>query len=131
MSGKGIKWASKLAKFLHEMKINQRLRFTNRKDQSILREFMRFPTPHDVMKLRIAEKLKNNSKDVFVEETINIAGIRCRPDICYVEDDKLNIIEIEDSCQYKNNIFKNYEIISKIANISIVNMRNRVTSFSF
>jgi len=99
----------------------------NRRDQTILSEFLERIRPeskvHREAKLKIAKELEKEGKKVLVERALNFNGMRTRPDICFLENDKWNIIEVEFGNDGQNNIFRNYETISKMANVKVINIR--------
>lgn len=115
-------------RFAKKVKMAYRVARGNRIDQAILSEFLERIRPeskiHREAKLKIAREMTEKGKKVLVERALNLGGIRTRPDICFLEDGKWNIIEIEYGNDRQNNIFKNYDAISKIANIKVVNARN-------
>lgn len=115
-------------KFAKRLKIAYRVARGNRIDQSMLTEFLERIKPegktHREVKLKIAKEMTEKGKNVLVERALNLNGIRTRPDICFLEDGKWNIIEVEYGNDQQNNIFKNYDIISKIANISVIDAKN-------
>jgi hypothetical protein len=112
-------------KISQEIRISTRIKLTKGKDQSILEEFIR-PSwdskEHRAKKFKFAEDLKNQGKNVFIEKCLTLNGIRIRPDICYLEDDRWNIIEIEFGGHHQNKIFKNLNVISKIANVKVMDI---------
>ena len=115
-----------LNKFINILKIPFRIERGARRDQFILLEFLE-PKPesksHKEAKKRIAKKLEMEGKRVFLEKTLHINGVKFRPDICFMENNKWNIIEVEFGNDYKNNIFKNYNKISRDVNIEVINIR--------
>jgi hypothetical protein len=115
-------------RFSKKVKMTYRVARGNRIDQAILSEFLERIKPeskiHREAKLKIAREMTEKGKKVLVERALNLDGIRTRPDICFLEDGKWNIIEIEYGNDHQNNIFKNYDAISKIANIKVINARN-------
>ena len=117
----------KIIKISREIRVNKRIKLTKRKDQSILIEFIKpsWDSPkHRREKMKIAEQLKGEGKEVFIEKTLHLNGIKVRPDICYQENGKWNIIEIEFGGNRQNKIFKNYDKISKIATVKVVDVNN-------
>jgi len=107
------------------MRINRRIKLTNRKDQTVLEEFERLLSDgkeHRKEKKKIAETLKNQGKEVFIEKYLVLNSIRIKPDICYFEDNKWNIVEIEFGGHHQNKIFKNFDTISKLANIKVIDV---------
>ena len=67
-------------------------------------------------------EIKEVGKKVFLEKTLSLNGIRIRPDVCYLEDNKWNIIEIEFGGHHQNKIFKNFDVISRVANIKVIDI---------
>ena len=45
-----------------------------------------------------------------------------RHDNRFFENGKWNFVEIEYGCNHQNNIFKNYEELSKVANIMVIDI---------
>ena len=78
---------------------------------------------HRETKRKIAKELEENGKKVFLEKTLYLNGMRIKPDICYLENNKWNIIEIEFGNDCQNKIFKNFDIVSKIANIKVIDLK--------
>ncbi|MBR9682735.1 MAG: hypothetical protein GOV02_03605 [Candidatus Aenigmarchaeota archaeon] len=109
-------------KFARKITLSHREKLTGRKDQLPITFYVRPATKHDSYKRKIAEKLRDEGKTVYVEKHLTLDGIKMRPDVCYFEDDKWNIIEIEHLGYRKNNIFKNFERLSKIANITVIDI---------
>ena len=106
-------------------KIRKRIMLTKLGSQTLLEEFINFwySKEHRLEQLRVAEDLKRQGKNVLMEKFLTLNGIRFRPDISFLEDGRWNIIEIEHGGGHKNNIFKNYESLSKIANIKVIDIK--------
>ena len=77
---------------------------------------------HKEMKKRIAEKLRNEGKEVRIETTLCIGGVRIRPDICYFANNRWFIKEIECGFTHRNRILKNLDVLKKHADIEIINI---------
>jgi len=105
-----------------ELTLSQREKLTGRRDQLPITFFVRQITKHDSYKRKIAEQLREDGKTVYVEKHLILDNIKIRPDVCYFEDNRWNIVEIEHKGNHHNNIFKNFKRLSKIANITVIDI---------
>lgn len=115
-----------LLEMVKMMKMTKRRCYTGREDQSIIREFMRLKgasesNKHKEIKRKISEELKRMGENVRVETTLNIAGIKIRPDVCYLEDGKWFIKEIECGFTHRNKILRNLDVLKVHADIEVIN----------
>jgi hypothetical protein len=113
-----------IAKSFERRKELKRIEVANDNNQTLLEEHISFwnSMEHRVEQLRIANNLKSKGKNVLMEKFLTIGGIRCRPDICFFEDGRWNIIEVEYCHSNKNKILRNYEELSKVANIQVIDI---------
>ena len=114
------------------IRISKRVFKGARRDQAILSEFLVYKHRHESnihkeTKLKIAKYLEYKGKKVFIEKLMKIEGIPIKPDICFFDEGKLNIIEIECGDKRQNNIFRNYDIISKKAYIQMIRIKSQDT----
>ena len=104
------------------MMLSHREKLTGNREQLPITWFVRRTTKHDSYKMKKAEELRKDGKRVYIEKHLILSGIKIRPDICYFEGGKWNIIEIEHKGDHQNNIFKNFKKLSKIANITVIDI---------
>lgn len=110
---------TKLFKMIKDLIRDRRKHYTGRTDQAIIKEFITI-SKHDLMKNKIAKELKEAGKNVLIEKYLVLEGVRFRADIAYFENGRWNFVEVQDRFGNKNNILKNFNKLSKVANIKVI-----------
>src|SRR3989344_3470130 len=103
-------------------KRERRIKFGVRKEQSILLDFIFINEcfSHFKSKRELVEKLRTRDKQVLTEKELILNGIKLRPDVCFFENGKWKIFEIEHNGGHKNNIVTNINKLSSVADIEII-----------
>lgn len=114
-----------LMRISKQRKVERRIRLGLRREQSILLDFVFLSEcfSHLIFKRQIAERFRKEGKQVFIEKGMILHGIRMRPDVCFFENGKWNIFEIEHNGGHKNNIIRNMHKLSDIASIQIIDVQ--------
>lgn len=115
-----------LKKIAKERKRERRTKFGLNIEQSILLEFISINEcfAHFKFKGELARKLRNQGKQVLTEKELILNGIKLRPDVCFFENGKWKIFEIEHNGGHKNKIITNTGKLSDIADIQIIDVPN-------
>jgi hypothetical protein len=115
-----------LKSFVNRLKAAYRVAKGTKKNQTLLSEFIEHQPEskfHKEAKIKIARKLEETGKKVFLEKNLNINGISFRADVCFLEDGKWNIIEVEYGNDHQNTIFRNYNTLSKLVDIKVIDIK--------
>lgn len=105
-------------------KRERRIKFGVRKEQSILLDFIFINEcfSHFKSKRELVGKLRIQGKQVLTEKELILNGIKLRPDVCFFENGKWKIFEIEHNGGHKNNIVTNVDKLSNIADIQTIDV---------